>query len=93
LCQCTSFDVEAFDLFFFPKFFLSILSTSLQIFPQSLHHNLNWKHYKLSTNGCLGVAMVAQALRWHFKTLNSHILSFDSIMLCIKIFILFSCSL
>jgi hypothetical protein len=41
LCQCTSFDVEAFDLFFFPKFFLSILSTSLQIFPQSLHHNLN----------------------------------------------------
>ncbi len=46
-------------IFFFFQIFLSILSTSLQIFPQSLHHNLNWKHYKLSTNGCLGVAIVA----------------------------------
>jgi hypothetical protein len=66
LCQCTSFDVEAFDLFFFPNFFVNSLNIIANLSPK-LASQLELKtlqivHERLlrRCDSCLGVAMAFQ---------------------------------
>ncbi len=66
LCQCTSFDVEAFDLFFFPKKFVNSLNIIANLSPE-LASQLELKTLQIvhewllrRCDSCLGVAMAFQ---------------------------------